>query len=119
MRIRMFLAPLVVLALSFSVSPILSAQAPPAPGASQAPRQAYAQTAAGELSKVDPASMSLWVKAADGKEIQFKYTNSTEVTGAADSPAGLANKGGSRVSVTFQKSGDDNVASKIEVLPRS
>ena len=121
MRIKVFLAPL-VLALLFSVPPNLSgAQAGSAPGASQAPRQAnpILQTAAGELAKVDPGSMSLWIKAADGKEMQFKYTDSTQVTGAADSPAGLASKGGSRVSVTFQKVGDANITSKIEVLPRS
>jgi hypothetical protein len=110
MKMRLFLVPLLVTSFAFALS-LWSSQAGREP--SQEP---ILQTAAGELSKVDPESQSLWIKAADGSEMQFKYTDNTQVTGAADSAEGLANKNGSRVSVQFSKVGDANVAAKIEVL---
>ena len=121
MRIKVFLAPL-ALALLFAVPESLwSGQAGQGPGASQAPKQAspILQTAVGELARVDPGSKSLWMKAADGTEMQFKYTDITQVKGATDSSEGLAKMSGNRVSIQFQRVAGENIAAKIEVLPRS
>jgi len=119
MRIRVFLAPL-AFALLFAV-PQGIWSGPAGQGREQAPTQAapILERAAGELSRVEPGTQSLWIKAADGSEMEFKYTNNTKVTGAADSTEGLANMHGSRVSVQFSKLDGANVAAHIEVLPRS
>lgn len=118
MRMKLFLVPM-VLVLFASPASLWSSQAAQEPG--KAPGQAapILQTAAGELSRVAPESHSFWIKTADGSEMQFKYNDATEVTGAADSSEGLAKMSGNRVSVQFQKVAGENVAAKIEVLPRS
>lgn len=118
MRIKLFLVPL-VLAMCATPASLWSGQAAQEPG--QAPGQASPalQTAAGELSRVAPESKAFWIKAVDGSEMQFKYTDATEVTGEADSAEGLANRSGNRVSVQFHELAGEKVAAKIEVLPRS
>ena len=116
---KLFLAPL-ALALLATPGSLWSVQAGYEPGQA-APTQAPAalQTAAGELSRVDPGSQSFWIKTADGSEMEFKYTDTTEVAGAADSAEGLASMSGNRVNIQFEKVAGDNIASQIEVLPRS
>jgi len=118
MTMKLFLVPM-ALALFASPVSLWSGQAGQDPG--QAPGQAapILQTAAGELSRVAPESQSFWLKAADGSEMQFKYSDATEVSGEADSTEGLANQNGSRISVQFQMLAGENIAAKIEVLPRS
>ena len=122
---KLFLVPM-VLALLASPGSLWSAQAAQEPAqaaAAQEPAPEKAapvlQTAAGELTRVDAGSKSFWIKTADGMEMQFKYTDATEVTGATDSPEGLAMLSGSRVSVQFEKVAAENIAAKIEVLPRA
>lgn len=118
MRMKLFLVPM-VLALFATPASLWSGQAAQEP--SQAPGQASPtlQTAAGELSRVAPESKAFWIKAADGSEMQFKYTDATEVTGEADSAEGLANMSGNRVRVQFQELAGEKLAAKIEVLPRA
>jgi hypothetical protein len=94
-----------------------SQQEQPAKEAAQAP--ATHQTAKGELSRVDAASKSFWIKAADGSEMEFKYDDKTEVTGAAKNAEGLAGTSGSKVAVEFEKAEGANKALKIEVMSRS
>lgn len=120
MKTKVFLVPLAFV-LAFAASTLWSGQI----GEPQQPGQqpgaisgAQTQTAAGELARVEEDKKSFWIKAADGTEMEFKYNDQTQVTGAADSPEALAGKDGSRVSVQFSKMGADNVASRIEVLPR-
>ena len=120
---KLFLVPM-VLALLASPGSLWSAQAAQEPAqapAAQEPEKAapVLQTAAGELTRVDAGSKSFWIKAADGMEMQFKYTDATEVTGATDSPEGLAKMSGNRVSVQFHKLAGENIAAKIEVLPHA
>ena len=92
----------------------LMAQAPaqrPAP-----PGQAAQQPgrATGELLQVNTDAKTLSIKAADG-EIQFAYSDATEVTGAEKGAAGLATMKGARVTVYFTTEGSSKMATKIEV----
>jgi hypothetical protein len=89
-------------------------QMPAEQGSAQAPDAQM--TAEGTLSRVDPASKTIWIAGADGSEQQFLYTDQTEVHGADGTVEGLANQSGKSLRITFQSSGDANTALKIEVL---
>jgi hypothetical protein len=91
----------------------------------QASQKAQAQEMApvrGELLRVDTEAKTLAVKTSDGTEIQFAYTDQTEVTGAEKGVAGLATMSGVQVTVHYQKQeagakGPAYAATKIEVRP--
>jgi hypothetical protein len=89
-------------------------QMPAEQGSAQAPDALM--TAEGTLSKVDPASKTIWIAAADGSEQQFQYTDQTEVHGADGTVEGLANQSGKSLRISFQSSGGANLAVKIELL---
>lgn len=78
--------------------------------------QLQAQTAQGELLDVDAKANTLTVKTQSG-EMSFRFNEQTKVTGAQKGVAGLATMTGSDVTVTFQKSGNLNVATSIDVKP--
>ena len=90
-----------------------AAPASPAAGAAQA---APAQTATGELVKVDAKENNLTVKTLTG-EITIKYDDDTKVTGASRNTAGLATMSGSQVMISYKKDGASNLATSIEVKP--
>jgi len=91
-----------------------SAQAP-APGpAQQAPQAA---TASGELTRVDVAAKTLVVKASDGKDMTFSFTDDTKITGAS-SAAGLATMEGSQVTVRYTAQGAKQTATDIAISPK-
>ena len=69
----------------------------------------------GELTRVNPSSMTFSVKSASGAEMLFKYDEKTIVTGAETNPAGLATANGSMVTVTYRNDSAGNIAAKIEV----
>jgi hypothetical protein len=69
----------------------------------------------GELSRVNPQSMTFSVKSASGAEMLFKYDERTIVTGAENNVAGLATSNGAEVTVTYRNDNAGNMASKIEV----
>ena len=69
----------------------------------------------GELTRVNPTSMSFAVKAASGAEMVFRYDEKTIVTGAESNVAGLATSNGAEVTVTYRNDSAGNMASKIEV----
>jgi hypothetical protein len=102
-------------------SPSPSPTAAPAPEPSQAPapmaerRSAKAETAKGELVKVDADAKSLTIKGSDGVETVFAYNDATEVAGGRDGVAGLATKAGSKVTVHFTSAAGAKTATKIEV----
>jgi len=73
------------------------------------------QTMRGELTKVDVDAKMITIKAADGTETQFTYTDATEVTGAQKNVAGLATQTGSRVTVHYVTAGTAKAATKIDV----
>jgi hypothetical protein len=87
------------------------------PGSAADPGQApAAMTAEGELFKVDPASQTIWIKASDGSERQFLYTDQTQVDGADGTVEGLAHKTGSSLRIHYESSSGADTAVKIEVL---
>ena len=98
-----------------AVVPVLASQEQqPAPRA-QAPT-----SVTGDLVKVDAEAKLLTIKAADGGELEFKYDDKTEVSGAKDGAAGLANMKEGRVTVHFKEDAQTKArtATKIEILPR-
>jgi hypothetical protein len=116
-----------VIAAALFVAPALAgAQAPPpspAPAPSQAPAPApiavqaserKAETAKGELVKVDADAKKITIKGADGVETDFAYSDATEVAGR-DGVAGLATKAGTKVTVHFKSDMGVKTATKIEV----
>ena len=87
--------------------------APPAgPGGGAA---AQAQTATGQLAKVDAAAKQITIKGADNKEMMFTYSDATQITGVEGGAQGLAGKSGATLRVTYQERGGANQASRIEV----
>jgi len=76
--------------------------------------QAQTQTAQGELLDVDNKASTVRIKTETG-EMSFRYTDATKVTGAQKGVAGLATMTGSDVVVMFQKDGQMNVATSIDV----
>ena len=76
--------------------------------------QAQTQTAQGELLDVDNKASTVRIKTETG-EMSFRYTDATRVTGAQKGVAGLATMTGSDVVVMFQKDGQMNVATSIDV----
>jgi len=116
-----FTIPAAMLALSLAGSPVFAGQSQPAspqpaqpPTASQAPA-AQSQTVLGELVKVDVDKKVLKIKAAGDKEMEFRFTAATEVTGESRNVEGLATKTGTKVSVDYQGEGKNMVATKIAI----
>ncbi|HEV8394000.1 MAG TPA: hypothetical protein VGQ37_06980 [Vicinamibacterales bacterium] len=111
-RIKGWIAAAVVVAfVGLPLAASAGQAAPPADPPAGAAQQA--QSASGELVKVDAATKSLTIKAA-GKDEQFTFTEQTKITGAQGA-AGLATMEGSQVTVMY---GKDRVASEIRVTPK-
>jgi hypothetical protein len=89
------------------------APATPAPMQSEG-RSARAETAKGELVKVDADAKKITIKGADGMETDYAYTDTTDVAGGSG-VAGLATKAGTRVTVHFKSEAGTKTATKIEV----
>jgi Cu/Ag efflux protein CusF len=100
-------------ALTFGASSALAFQqaAPPA----QERPAARASQAQGELVKVDSDAKMITIKNAEGAELQFAFTDKTEVTGAQDGVAGLATKAGTKVTVEYTEAGGAKTATRIAV----
>ena len=77
--------------------------------------QEKASIVEGELSKVDPASKTLWVKTAEG-EMEFRYNDQTQISGAEGGAEGLATQSGAPVKVHFDAA--SKTATRIEVGKR-
>ena len=77
--------------------------------------QEKASIVQGELSKVDPASKTLWVKTDKG-EMEFKYNDQTQISGAEGGAEGLATQSGAPVKVHFDAA--SKTATRIEVGKR-
>ena len=69
----------------------------------------------GELLSVDAVAKTLSIRTAEKIDMQFRYTEHTEVTGAQEGRAGLAAMTHALVTVHFTREGPVNVATKIEV----
>jgi len=82
--------------------------------------QAHAQESQsfqGELVNVDIQARTIDVMTADGKGVQFQFTDETKVTGTQDSVAGLATAKNARVTVRFTQKGETRTATEIQVEP--
>ena len=90
-------------------------QQQPSPGQTQQQES----IARGELLSVNVDAKTLSVRTAEKTEMQFTYDDRTQVTGAKEGAAGLASMKGSQVTVHFTRSGQSNLASKIEVTRKS
>ena len=77
--------------------------------------QEKASIVEGELSKVDPASKTLWVKTAEG-EMEFRYNDQTQISGAEGGVEGLATQSGAPVKVHFDAA--SKTATRIEIGKR-
>ncbi len=116
-----FTIPAAMLTLALASTPAFAQQPQPAqpqpsqpPAASQAPAM-QSKTALGELVKVDVDKKTLKIKSADDKEMEFRFTAATEVTGESRNVEGLATKTGTKVSVDYQGEGKNMVATKIAI----
>ena len=98
-------------AQSQSVRPDPTAQQPPS---SQSPSTSRETSISGELMRVNPDAKMFTVKNATG-EIQFKYSDSTVVTGAQKTVAGLVTMSGEQVTVSYRVENGANIATQIEV----
>jgi len=98
-------------AQSSSARPDPTAQQPPS---SQNPSTSRETSITGELMRVNPDAKMFTVKNATG-EIQFKYSDSTVVTGAQKTVAGLATMSGEQVTVSYRVDNGANIATHIEV----
>jgi hypothetical protein len=109
-------------ALAGAQTPPPSPSPSPAPAPAPAPMEQRADradkkadTAKGELVKVDAVAKKITIKGADGVETDFAYTDTTEVAGGREGVAGLATKSGSKVTVHFTNDMGTKTATKIEV----
>ena len=96
-----------------TIANVASAQTPPPAPDSQTQRAPA--PIAGDLVNVDSTAMTLTVKKADGTEETLKYTDATEVQGAKDGAAGLANAKNSKVTVHFTEKDRTKTATRIIV----
>jgi hypothetical protein len=122
-----FVVPAAALAMALVSGPVMAqAQDPGADRSAQAQAQsqqsqdqAETKTAQGELLRVDAEKHMFWIKGADDKEMEFGYTDDTEVTGEAENVEGLSTEAGSRVSVEYRTEGENAVATKIAIQPEA
>ena len=95
-------------------NPANSKQASPS-----APKQDVALSAEGEMSRIDSQKQLLWIKTADGTEMQFSYTKDTPVVGGSNSVEGLNDLSGkgTHVKVQYEDKGVAHNATRIEIQP--
>lgn len=106
---------------AFAQQPPEPQQPPPAPPAQEERQQDRdTTTLQGELVRVDADAKMLVVKGADGKDVEFAYTDTTEISGAQDNAAGLATVKEGRVTVHFTEDAASNkkTATRIIVEPK-
>jgi len=71
------------------------------------------QTFEGELTKVDSTAKTLSVKSSKGQEMEFRYNDQTQISGAEGGVEGLATKSGTPVKVHYDAT--SKTATKIEI----
>src|SRR5262245_30522271 len=96
-------------------APSPSTPSAPGPSSGALGQSQAAATATGELTDVDSKTKTLTVKTAAGSEMKFKYDDSTKVSGAGKTTAGLATMTGQQVTIQYKKDGQSNIVTNIEV----
>ena len=110
-----------LLMLVLGATPALAqAEQPQQPPAAQAERAKAPAPVEGDLMSVDAEAKKIEVKLADGTEVEFLYTDATEVTGAKGGPAGLVTMKDGRVTVHFTEDAQakTKTATKIIIQPK-
>lgn len=79
-------------------------------------QESVAQTVEGMLTKIDADMMLIWVRAADGSERSFSYSDLTLVTGVEDSVEGLGKMTGARLRIWYAPRAEGDAAAEIEIL---
>ena len=102
---------LFVLVLSTTAAFAGQAAPPQAPPAQAQQARAFE----GALVKIDTEAKMLIAKGADNKEMQFAYTDQTQVTGPEKTIQGLASKAGAKLKITYRVEQGVNHATRIEV----
>ena len=111
----------ITVALTLVALPVAYSQQEKTPAPVPRPGQGQAQaekTFEGQLTRVDPKAQSLWVKGNDDKEMQFRYTDQTQVQGPEKDVQGLAGKTGTPLKITYREAGANNIATRIEVMEK-
>lgn len=94
-----------ILLLVLTSSPVLAQEEAEAP-----------LVAEGELLRVDPDTQTIAIQTADGVDVEFRYTEATEIIGAEGGVEGLAGKAGTQVRVHYSMTETAYQAERIEVL---
>ena len=108
MQIRRLILCAAALALLVGVIPSL-AQQPAAPAPT---------TAQGQLVRVDTTARTIAIKTDADAQMLFTYNDDTKVTGSDSEVAGLATMSGTDVKIEYVKKGQENIATRIEVLKK-
>jgi len=69
----------------------------------------------GELKSIDANAKTLVVTTSEGSDMEFLYTESTQIEGAQGSVEGLAGSAGSKVKVFYKTEEGKNTATRIKV----
>jgi hypothetical protein len=110
-------------AVMLVIVPIASAQEKAAPPAQDRPPagapggQQAEKVFQGQLTKVDAQAKWIAVKGAGDMEMQFDYTDATQVVGEKGIQ-GLAGKTGTELKVTYRDAAGKHIATKIETLEK-
>ena len=117
--VRSLMMFVLAIAVVFATGQLASAQDPaPAAPAEQEATEQDTRMAEGELVSVDTDTQTLTIRKADGSEMQFSYSDATEISGAQEEAAGLATEAGSQVTVHYTSVGETHTASKVKVQPK-
>jgi hypothetical protein len=82
------------------------------------PAQAADKVFQGQLTKVDSTAKWIMVKGTGDQEMQFEYTDATQIVGSEKSVQGLAGKTGTELKVTYRDAGGKHTATRIETVEK-
>ncbi len=74
--------------------------------------------AQGQLLRLDTNAKKVVIRTDSGSQMQFEYTDQTQVNGADESVAGLGTQAGTHVTVKYEKQETRLLAVQIDVHPR-
>lgn len=109
----------VMLLILFGLPGVACSQQPEEPMGQAQQEQAFPEavteepallTAEGTLSKVDADQKLIWIKDAEGKEMQFSYNDETLVEGETDSVEGLSKMSASQVRIHYRSEAEAEAA---------
>ncbi len=96
-----------------SSAPLVLADDPKAHGQTEAQQQE--PSVIGELKSINADAKTLVVTTSEGSDMEFLYTESTEIVGAQGTVEGLSGSTGSKVKVFYKSEEGKNTATRIKV----